>query len=133
MNTVAEAVREAERDAEASQAAREGRPGATATATEQRNEETMRDTEATGRNDGLHEEIATATALEAPANATQRRRLQTGKAPAETIGTETPPAERRQQTTLATRRYERAVDPAARAQSPRQEASRAGPGGPGWR
>jgi hypothetical protein len=52
METVAEAVREAERDAEASRAAREGDVAA---ATKQRDEETHRDMEATGKNARLLE------------------------------------------------------------------------------
>ena len=69
---MAEAVREAERDAEASQAAREG---GEASAAKQRDEETQRGMEATGRRVGLHKAKATATALQTPEHAAQRRRL----------------------------------------------------------
>ena len=79
METVAKAVRAAERDAEASQVARD-REGATAA--EMRDEEQPRGMEATVNDISLQETIATA-----------QRILQLGKAPAETDGTSTPPVE----------------------------------------
>ena len=108
IETVAEAVRAAERDvyAEASQAARD-REGATAT--EVRDEERPRGMEAAGDNICLQEETTT-SALGSAANATEQRRQQMGKAPVETIGTSTPTVERRQQVTPATRRYGRDAD-----------------------
>jgi DNA-binding protein YbaB len=90
METVAEAVRAAKRDAEASRAARD-REGATAA--EMRDEDRPRGMEAAEDSICLQETIA--TALGSPANAIEQRRQQMGKAPAETVGTSTPPVERR--------------------------------------
>jgi hypothetical protein len=120
METVAEAVRAAERDAEASHAARD-REGATVV--EMRDEERPRGTEETGDNICLHE--TTTTALGSPANAREQRRQQMGKAPADTVGTSTPAMERRQHATPATQRYRRDADPTNQRQSQRPETSRA--------
>jgi hypothetical protein len=80
MEMVAEAVRAAERDAEASQVARD-REGVTAT--EMRDEERPRGMEEAVDDIFLHETTTT-----------EQRKLQMGKAPAETDGTSTPPVER---------------------------------------